>query len=73
LRTGDEMSEQKWYAAGPRAKRDPEWVDCGGDMVSHVRAPNMRLKLIGGRWMSVKGPYAEKSETKKKKDLTIVV
>ena len=49
---------------GPVAKRSPKWGDCGGGMIAPVASqqviggrtifhPNMRLKLVDGKWRSV--------------------
>ena len=46
--------------SGPRAKREPMWIPCGGDMIAHVKKPNMRLKLVAGKWRSVAASRPQK-------------
>ena len=51
---------------GPVAKRSPEWTECGGGMIAHVRAPHMRLKLIDGKWRSVPLPSSRRQVVRTK-------
>jgi hypothetical protein len=51
---------------GPTARKTPEWIECGGGMIAHIRAPNMRLKLIEGKWRSVP-KVSSKSQNEKER------